>query len=91
MYGNWLGKGAAAVPRVKTMKLVITFPGTTQALRMEKEARERGLPGRLIPVPSAIRAGCGMAWSAPVELRSQLESLLEQTGIELEDIYELLL
>ena len=29
--------------RVKTMKVVITFPGTTQALRMEKEARERGM------------------------------------------------
>ena len=77
--------------RVKAMKVVITFPGTTQALRMEKEARERGLAGRLIPVPSAIRAGCGMAWSAPVEARGQLESLLETTGIELEDIYEFLL
>ena len=29
--------------RGKTMKVVITFPGTTQALRMEKEARERGM------------------------------------------------
>ena len=47
--------------RVKTMKVVITFPGTTQALRMEKEARERGLAGRLIPggSPGPIRLSVG--------------------------------
>lgn len=79
------------MPRQKTMRLVITYPGTTQAMGMEKAAREAGLPGRLIPVPSAIHAGCGMAWSAPVEARSQLESLMKDKGIELEEIYELLL
>ena len=77
--------------RVKTMKVVITFPGTTQALRMEKEARERGLAGRLIPVPSAIRAGCGMAWSAPAAERPGLESLIQENGIETEGIHNLFL
>ena len=77
--------------REKTEKVVFTFHTTTMAMRMEQCAKDAGSPGRLIPVPRQISAGCGMAWSAPVESRSQLESLLEQTGIELEDIYELLL
>ena len=77
--------------RVKSEKVIVTFPTTTQAMKMEKAARACGAPGRLIPVPREISAGCGMAWSAPVEARGQLESLLETTGIELEDIYEFLL
>ena len=71
--------------------VAVVSPDSAPVKRLVKEARERGLAGRLIPVPSAIRAGCGMAWSAPVEARGQLESLLETTGIELEDIYEFLL
>ncbi len=77
--------------RIKTMKAVFTFPTTTQAMMMERCAREKGAPGRLIPVPREISAGCGMAWSAPAEDRGQLESLIAEKGIELEEIYELFL
>ena len=75
--------------REKTMKVVFTFPTTTQAMKMERCAKESEAPGRLIPVPRQISAGCGMAWSAPAEARSQLESLISEKGIELEEIYEL--
>ncbi len=77
--------------RLKTMKVVFTYPTTTQAMKMEQCAKEAGAPGRLIPVPRQISAGCGMAWSAPAETRSQLESLITEKGIELEEIYELFL
>lgn len=77
--------------REKTMKVVVTFPTTTQAMKMEQCAKGAGAPGRLIPVPRQISAGCGMAWSAPAEARSQLESLIMETGIELEEIYELIM
>ncbi len=77
--------------RQKTKKVVIAFPTTTQAILMEQFCREQGLAGRLIPVPRQISAGCGMAWSAPAECRSELEQLIEAKEIEVEGLYELVL
>ena len=48
--------------REKTMKLVITFHTTTQAIAMEAFCQKEELPGRLIPLPREISAGCGLAW-----------------------------
>lgn len=79
------------MPRIKTMKVILTFPTTTQAMGMEKAARRVQAPGRLIPVPVQISAGCGMAWSAPVEAKEQLISLARAREIEVEEAYELLL
>ena len=77
--------------RQKAEKVVIAFPTTTQAMMMEQFCREQGLAGRLIPVPRQISAGCGMAWSAPVECRLELELLIAAKEIEVEGLYELLL
>lgn len=77
--------------RQKSEKVVIAFPATTQAMMMEQFCREQGLAGRLIPVPRQISAGCGMAWSAPVGCRRELEQLIKAKEIEVEGLYELLL
>lgn len=53
--------------RRKTPKIVLTFAATSDAMALEAAARDRGLPGRMIPVPSEISAGCGLAWCVPVE------------------------
>ena len=78
------------MPRIKTMKVLLTFPTTTQAMAMEKAAGEEQVPGRLIPVPVAISAGCGMAFSGPAAARKQLISLAKSREIEVEGVYELL-
>ena len=44
--------------------LVVTFHTTAAAIGMEKLCAARGLAGRLIPVPRALTADCGMAWRA---------------------------
>ncbi|MFR1638654.1 MAG: DUF3343 domain-containing protein [Eggerthellaceae bacterium] len=31
-----------------------------------------GLPGRMIPIPSEVSAGCGLAWCVPAEERGAL-------------------
>ena len=46
---------------------ILTFAGTTQAMQMEQYARAHGLPGRMIPVPREITAGCGLSWKAAPE------------------------
>ena len=55
--------------REKQERFVVTFATTTGAMAMERACRDAGLPGRLIPVPRSITAGCGMCWSAPPDAR----------------------
>ena len=48
--------------RQKEWKLVITFHTTADAIAFEKACKSNGKPGRMIPVPREISAGCGLAW-----------------------------
>ena len=77
--------------REKAEKAVFTFHTTTMAMKMERSAKESGSPGRLIPVPRQISAGCGMAWSAPAGDRETFETLIREAGIETEGTYNLFL
>ena len=79
------------MPREKTMKVVFAFPTTTMAMKMEAAAKAKTAPGRLIPVPRQISAGCGMAWCAPVADRAFLEQLIDAEHIVTEGCYELLM
>lgn len=79
------------MPREKTMKVVFAFPTTTMAMKMEAAAKAKTAPGRLIPVPRQISAGCGMAWCAPVADRAFLEQLIDAEHIVIEGCYELLM
>ena len=74
--------------RKKVMKLVVTFHTTSDAMAMEKVCKERNVPGRLIPVPRAISAGCGLSWCAPPTSRTALEKLLQDQDLDPEGIYE---
>lgn len=64
--------------REKKEQLVITFSNTPEAIKMEKYCKEHQLPGRLIPVPSQITAGCGLAWKTdPHEKEKWMEQLTQ--------------
>lgn len=77
--------------REKTLKAVYIFHTTTEAMKMEQCAREHGIPGRLIPVPRQISAGCGMAWAAPAEAKARTDEEIRLSDVEVEGVYELLL
>lgn len=62
-------------------KFVITFHTTTEAMAMEACAKKAGAPGRLIPVPKEITAGCGMAWSVDVDEVELIKSLMDVNEI----------
>ena len=68
--------------RKKVMKLVVTFHTTSDAMAMEKVCKERNVPGRLIPVPRAISAGCGLSWCADLTDREQILDVMKKVGIE---------
>ncbi len=67
--------------REKRPTLVITFDATTQALAAEQLLQKAGMPGRLIPVPREITAGCGLAWKAEPAAREALTAALDGAGI----------
>lgn len=67
--------------RQKKPTLIITFATTTQAMAMEKFCMENGLPGRIIPVPREITAGCGLSWKAKPEEQQLLTEKLTEVGM----------
>lgn len=71
--------------RAKKPALVVTFSTAAEAMKMEKFCLSRGLPGRLIPTPQEISAGCGLAWKAPEDARERLISAMTEGGIRWED------
>ena len=77
--------------REKQPRFVVTYRTTAEAMAMEKRCREAGVPGRLIPLPRAINAGCGMCWSAPAESREAVEELLMTSGLRVDGLYDMLL
>lgn len=74
--------------REKKLQLVVTFHTTADAMAMEQACRERQAPGRLIPVPRTISAGCGLVWCAGLECRGVLKEIMLSTGIQEEDMHE---
>ena len=67
--------------RDRENRCFMTFPNTTEAIKMEAACHGAGLLGRLVPVPGEITAGCGLAWKAPVEAESQLLSAMTDAGM----------
>jgi hypothetical protein len=74
--------------REKKLKLVVTFHTTADAMAMEKICKEQNIPGRLIPVPRAISAGCGLSWCAELMDKEQIEMGMDKAGIKPDALQE---
>lgn len=74
--------------RKKELKLVVTFHTTADAMAMEKACRQNDVPGRIIPVPRAISAGCGLSWCAEITEKQKIKEMMVRTGIEEEAMHE---
>lgn len=72
-------------------RVVFTFPTTVDAMYLEHVCREEGFPGRIIPVPTSISAGCGLAFSAPPRAREEITKAADKHGIRIEGIYDRIL
>lgn len=73
--------------RVKTPALILSFTKTTDAMAVEKYCMDKGLPGRLIPVPRQITAGCGLSWKAAPEDQDVLTEALTEAGLAWSGLY----
>ena len=79
------------VMREKSPRIVVTFATTSDAMAMEAAAREHGIPGRIIPVPSEIDAGCGLSWCADLTDKQELESSLDELALAFEGMHVVLM
>lgn len=77
--------------RERTEKCIVTFRTTTGAMAMERACKAAGVPGRLIPVPRSITAGCGMCWAAPPAAREAVEELVMKQGLDVDGVYAIIL
>ena len=75
----------------KKLCLVVTFDATAAAIAAEKYCLERGVPGRLIPVPREITAGCGLAWKAEVDQEEAVTAALEAAGIAYSGVHRVII
>lgn len=71
----------------KTEKVVITFHTTTDAMAMEQVCKKEHEEGRLIPVPSTITAGCGLAWCGKPEKEEEFKEVMQRNAIVWQGIH----
>ena len=75
--------------REKKLQCILSFKNTVDALEMEQIGQRRGLPGRLIPLPSVISAGCGLAWTTEPENRDITLSVIKEEGLKPASVHEI--
>ena len=66
--------------------LVITFSETTDAMAAEKLFLEISLPGRIIPIPRQLSAGCGLSFRTEPECRARAQEALKDAGIHWQEM-----
>ena len=75
--------------RQKKLTQIITFQTTTAAMAMEDYCREQGLPGRIIPLPQEISAGCGLCWKSERLEETFWKEQLEKAHIRYEEMRQM--
>lgn len=74
--------------RNKTLHIIVTFHTTADAMALEKACKLNNIPGRIIPVPHVFSSGCGLAWCSKIDLKMDIQNLLQNAKIDFEGIYE---
>lgn len=64
--------------------VVIAFDTTTDAMKMESYCKKNQVPGRLIPIPNEISAGCGLAFKTESEDIEEVEKFLREADLAFE-------
>ena len=77
--------------RQKKTYQVITFHTTASAMKMEAFCRQTGIPGRLIPVPRSLSAGCGIAWRMEPAVYEQFCGAIAESCVEIEQCEQVIL
>ena len=69
-------------------KLLFTFHSTAEAMAAERVCTPLAPGGRLIPVPTSITAGCGLAWRCETAYREAVCTALQAHNITVQEVRE---
>ncbi|WP_010168898.1 DUF3343 domain-containing protein [Candidatus Epulonipiscium viviparus] len=70
------------------MYTIISFHTTTEALVFEQKAKDAKFAGRLIPLPRAIGAGCGICWRESANSTGAIENLIKTYDLKFDKIHQ---
>lgn len=73
----------------KIPRYLLTFYSTSGAMAVERYCKEKGIAGRLIPVPREISASCGLSWAVPLEQKDELGVIEAEFADEIEGKWSL--
>lgn len=68
--------------RARKTYIVLSFRTTLEAMEWEKQCMTQNVPGRLIPLPWEISAGCGLAWRMLPEEFELWQHRLDRAGYD---------
>ena len=68
--------------RARKTYIVLSFRTTLEAMEWEKQCMTQNVPGRLIPLPREISAGCGLAWRMLPEEVELWQHRLDRAGYD---------
>jgi predicted CoA-substrate-specific enzyme activase len=69
--------------------IVFSFSNTTQAMVFDASCETHHLPGKLIPLPSSVKAGCGFAWKMEPKEYASCKDQLDRLGLQYEKMHTL--
>ena len=75
----------------KKLSLIFSFNKTVDAMAVEDYCLKNSVPGRLIPLPKEISAGCGLAWKCDVSLKDEMKKIISDLKIEFDKMTEIVL
>ena len=76
--------------RDKKPRIIVSFHTTADAILMERLCKADSVPGRLIPVPREISAGCGLAWCCEPDMEQEMSEFMKEKGMEHEEMVRLM-
>ena len=72
-------------------RVVYSFSTTSEAMKAEKIFLSNGAPGGIIPLPSKIAAGCGLAWTVDKDKAQLCDEVIEKSDINVDKRSEIFL
>ena len=69
------------------MEAIISFESVSHAVRGEKTLLETGFPVTVMPLPSSVRAGCGLCLRLPPGRPEEAAACLDKAGIRYSGLF----
>lgn len=65
---------------------MITFSETADAMAAERLFQKLQVPGRIIPIPRQLSAGCGLSWRTETGQEERVKKALEGAKIRWQEM-----